>query len=143
MKLDKWISALLDLVCSTLRNWLAAMVAVAILLFAAAMTWFQSWTYLISILTVGVISDLATSLFTAGGRGAPQIPATGSSRIQPPGYVYVAFLAGVVVVALLGAYIQSWILQNLTITDPVCLFLASSGAAILVWVDMRLRLYQR
>jgi hypothetical protein len=104
---------------------------------------FQLWTFFVSILIVGVVADFVAGLFTAGGKRAPRIPMSGSSHIQSSGFVYLAFFIGVIAAALLSSYILGGILGNLVASDLGGQFLLGSGAALLVWFDMRRRLYRR
>jgi MFS family permease len=139
-------------VVSALKNEWIAMIVAALVLFFAAWASFQLWVFLSSVLIVGVAADFVTSLFIAGGRGAPQIRPSGSHRIQPTGFVFLAFLASIIVAALAGiiiptllsTYIQSWIIQ--TFTGSVfgywlVLLVLSLLSVLLVWFDMRRRFY--
>jgi hypothetical protein len=140
--LEKSIKAFIEL----LRTPIVAVVFVSVI--SVVVLYFLHDYGIASTLTVTILafiaSDILSALFVRGGKRAVQIPFLGN-RIQPEGYVFLAFFISIVIVGVLVNWVTdeftksiSASLNDITVCIPVGL-----GLAGLVYLDMLAKFYAR
>jgi hypothetical protein len=124
-----------------LRNEFFMILASALLLFVLALVSFQFWVFFFSVLVGWVIADGLSGFFTRRGRGIGQT--MGSNRMQPRGVVYLAFFVGIIVATEISSLMLNGVPNLVADIGKYYLLPLSFFASLVVWVDMRVRLYRR
>lgn len=122
------------------------------MLFGAALLWIAglfdwgAFSLLFTLLVVWVFADIIFRFFVGGGKGIGQIPATGN-RARARGWIYLSFLGGILVASLVGSLVAETFLVtpngSANAANTPLLPALSLMAALMVWADMRLRVYNR
>ena len=95
------------------------------------------------ILIAFFLSDIIFKQIVKGKDGAVQIKALGN-KIQPKGYVYLAFYLAIVLSAILSGIIADYVLMPLIlpyIGDLMIEFLISLSFSVLIYFYMHIHLY--
>src|SRR5579863_8199041 len=101
---------------SPIDNDLSALFIGSMILFVVGEIDFKVWILVFSLLVAWVVADVLISAFSGGGRGAGQIPVTGS-RIRSKLRVYLAFIFGIIFSSLVSSYFSDFFVTNLLQVD--------------------------